>query len=323
MPSSLSPTASLAYDVDASIPHRSPRVADDALTIPRRHAMTDADALGEWLKGRGRRLSVAFVTCSYDTGFESVASQVAAKVGELVNVFGVDGPVRWSLWIVDDLPSADGFSARVEEGFRRCPPALNRDGRLRCIPMTTLAAPEGGLKGQAILDGMRAALVEQPDALVYINLNLKVSATLAATGLRTMVRGPWDVCVGSRACVDGGRTVGAGAKGRLKSKGYNLLVRRALPPLERYKDTNAPMKILSTAAARFLVESARITTVTFDAEWLLLLEHFGFGITLFPVTWTQRPGSKPPWHLILACALDVWRIRRRWRRERISALRRT
>ncbi len=275
-------------------------------------ALEDAAALAECLGDRA--IEVAFVACSYDTAMEPVEDQVAAKVAQLQEAFGLDGPVRWSLWIVDDLPPGARFSARVEAGFERCPGLLLEQDRLRCVPLTSAKPTRAGLKGQALLDGMSGALDEGAEILVVINLNLKVRAELAATGLRAMIEGGWDACIGSRAAVDGGQVTGAGKLGRAKSIGFNRYVRGMLPELDRYKDTNAPMKIFSANAARCLIHKATIQTVTMDAEWLLLLHRNGFDVTVFPVAWAQRPGSRPPWAMIPACALDVARIRAMWSR---------
>ncbi len=276
------------------------------------HAFEDARALKDKLGDDALR--VAVVTTSYDTGFESVEDQVVAKVHELTSAFGLDGPVRWSLWIVDDLPRKAGFSARIEAAFERCAPVLRQQARLRCIPMTSAKPRKHGLKGRALLDGMKAALAERHDAIVYVNLNLKVHAAQVATGLLRMVTGGWDACVGSRATIDGGTVVGAGKAGRAKSIGFNRLVRAAIPVLTRYKDTNAPLKIFGAEAAACIVAQSRIQTVTFDAEWLMILHEHGMSTALFPVIWVQRRGSRPPWTQIPACFMDVVRIRRAWRR---------
>ena len=106
--------------------------------------------------------------------------------------------------------------------------------------------------------------------------------------------------------------VGAGKLGRVKSRGFNLLTRTILPPLSRFRDTNAPMKVFSADAARILVAEGRNPNVTMDCEWLMILHKRRVRVSAFPVVWTQRPGSRPPWHLIPASVRDLVTIRRRW-----------
>ena len=260
----------------------------------------------------GPRLKVAFVACSYDTGFEPVADQVEEKIRQLEAALGIDDAVEWSLWIVDDLPPAEDFTAAVRDGFARAPATLRAQTRLRCVPMGSRPRQPGGLKGRALLDGMVAALTWAPDLVVYLNLNLKVDARLCAVGMAAVANGRLDVAVGSRAKVDGGVVEGAGTLGRVKSRVYSRIARTALPPLEDYLDTNAPVKVFSAKAAGHVVTYARLDEVTLDCEWLLLCQIAGFRMGRFPIAWIQRAGSRPPWHLIVTSLRDVWRLRRRW-----------
>lgn len=258
---------------------------------------------------------VAFVTSSYDTAFEPVAGQVRARIMQLRDAYGTGGPLSWSLWVVDDLGEDSIFSTAVQDGFS-CEPVLLRQGRVRLVPLGSGAARPGGVKGKALRDGMAAALAEPggQDALVYINLNLKVDAVLSAPGLATVLAGASDVAIGTRARRDGGVVVGAGAAGRAKSIAWNLLVRAMLPELAGWYDTNAPVKIFTPAAARHLIDRARIDSVSMDAEWLLLMQRAGFRLSRFPVAWVQRQGSRPPWHLVTGCFRDVLAIRKRFTR---------
>jgi hypothetical protein len=259
---------------------------------------------------------IAYVTSPYDTDFAPLAPQLLGKVEELRALWGDDGAVRWSLWLVDDRPLAEGFTRRAlaailaDEGARR----LHEQGRLRVIPIQRLPARRGGRKGRAILDGMGAALAALPTlrALIYINLNLKVPAALSALGLEPVLDGECDAAVGSRAAEDGGEVRGAGRLGRVKSVAFNRLTRALLPPLSRYGDTNAPLKVFAPRAATFLYEEATIPRVTMDIEWLAMLHARGWRVQTFPVIWTQRPGSRPPWHLVPQSAIDIALVRRRW-----------
>ena len=192
---------------------------------------------------------------------------------------------------------------------------LTEAGRLHCIPMSSKAPRDGGLKGRAILDGMHAALNHQNyDAIAPINLNLKVNLQCVTAGLVSVLMGRCHAAIGSRAHEDGGLVLGAGRLGRLKSRVYSRIARTALPPLADFIDTNAPVKIFSAEATAYLLDRARIDQVTLDCEWLIIMHEGQYSMLRFPVAWVQRSGSKPPWHLILLCLRDVYRIRRFWRR---------
>ena len=146
------------------------------------------------------KASIAFVACSYDTKFESVTAQVTGRIEQLIAGFGTNAPIDWSLWIVDDLPSTQGFAADVDAAYTQFE-ELNRQGRLQCLAMETKARRPGGLKGRALLEGIERILRERPqvDAVVYLNLNLKVHAALAAPGIAAVLAGRCAVAVGSRA----------------------------------------------------------------------------------------------------------------------------
>jgi len=256
---------------------------------------------------------VAFVACSYDAFFEPLELQIGTKLEQLSKDFGLEGPVHWSLWVVDDLPPAAGFTEAAQKAFAAAPENVLAANRLHVLRMNSCQPRHGGLKGQALLDGMHAAMkaIDKLSAIVYINLNLKVDALYAAPGLVQVLTGKSDAAIGSRSEKDGGLAIGRGLAGTVKSRAFNLLSRMLLPPLRGYYDTNAPVKIFSPPAARLLVEHARIPTVTMDCEWLLLLHRADMKVSLFPIVWAQRSGSRPPWHLSRSCLADVLAIRRR------------
>ena len=267
-------------------------------------------------------LRVAFDTCSYDTHFEPIEKQVDTRIEQLIDMYGVDGPVHWSLWVVDDLPQSRGFGQAAEAAMRRRT-TLYASGRLRCVPLTGGARRVGGLKGRALLDGMAMALASDAtiDVVGYLNLNLKVDLRLSSMGLALIQRGDCAAAIGSRAERDGGLVIGAGRLGRMKSRIYGAMARWALPPLASFIDTNAPMKLFTRRACEALVQTAQIEQVTLDCEWLMIMHAQGFTMRRFPVAWIQRPGSRPPWHLVPLSVRDIYRTRRRWRHGEFSASR--
>jgi len=278
-------------------------------------AWSSADAAAGDLRHWSSPLDVAFVATSYDTAFEPVRDQVHARIEQLVDTYGVSSSLRWALWIVDDLPAVRGFGEAVRSAFTRFP-ALLQKGRLQVVQLERAASQPGGVKGTALLEGMRASLAAGPlDAVTYLNLNLKVNVRFSALGVREVVSHQADASVGTRAPNEGGAARGARISGVLKSRVFAALAHSLLPPLRSYPDTNAPLKVFSPNAAGELVRLARIPGVTLDCEWLVILDRLGLRVSRFPVVWEQRHGSHPPWHLALSSVVDLIRIRRHWLTE--------
>ncbi len=263
---------------------------------------------------------VAFICCSYDTSFEPVETQILKKVDRLVEIYGLEGKVRWSLWVVDDLPDEEGFGQSVRRGFNAASERHGCKSRLNLLKMKSAHPVTGGLKGRALLDGMAAVLENDPclSAIVYINLNLKVDAVFSAIGLSQVLLKGVDAAIGSRASGEGGLALGRGWAGNFKSRVFNFLVRKLLSLIKCYHDTNAPMKIYKPEAAALLVRYGAIPTVSMDCDWLMLLHLNGYKTAAFPVVWEQRPGSRPPWHMILPCFMDVLKIRKSWKQGMLS-----
>lgn len=258
-----------------------------------------------------RRL--AFVACSYDTDHEPLRDQLAARLDQLARAF----PARryaWSLWVIDDLPPSRGFGERL----RRVASELDLPAHasLHVVSLEGSQTSPAGCKGRALSEGFRRALeveaAEAPEALVYLNLNLKVDAREAALGVEAVLTGATEVAIGTRAPREGGQAIGRGVAGELKSRGFNALTRALLPQLRSYRDTNAPLKVLSRRAAELVVREARLAHVTLDCEWLLLFATHGLGVQTYPLTWRQRAGSRVPWHLTGQSLLDLIHLRRRF-----------
>jgi hypothetical protein len=288
----------------------------DIITL-KEQAILEAERLSAGLDGTKR---VAFISCSYDTSFEPVEDQITEKVDQLIETFGLDEKIHWSLWVVDDLPEEEGFGRAVQHGFSALSERLGSDSRLKLLKLKTAKPVAGGLKGRALLDGMEAALKNDPglSAVVYINLNLKVDAGLSTLGLKQVLCDGFDAAIGTRSPEKGGLVIGRGIAGNLKSRVFNLLVRMLLPPIKTYYDTNAPMKVYNPAAAGLLVRSAVLPTVSMDCEWLMLLHLNGYQAACFPIAWVQRFGSRPPWYMILSCFRDVLKLRKRWKQGLMS-----
>ena len=255
---------------------------------------------------------VAIVTCSYDTAFESIADQVDAKIQGLKQTLP---STEWSFWVTDDRPESEGFSAQVSVGFQRHQDIAHR---LHVHRLHRSDVIDDDQKGRALLEAMGRALAADPalDALVYVNLNLKVPVIFIASGLRRVLNQTCGVAVGTRAPADGGVVIGAGPAGRAKSILYSRIARMALPLPSGLHDPNAPLKVFSAEAAQFLLARALIPRVTMDCEWVLIAHLSRWRITQFPIGWVQRPGSRPPWRVILSSLRDIALVRQYWRAGR-------
>jgi hypothetical protein len=276
-----------------------------------RSARADADALTQQLGGRP--LSVAFVATSYDTGFEPVAQQTEGKLEELAGIFPLTDGVRWTLTVVNDAPTAR--AAEFDDGVRSAQDRSALADHLRLERLPAAHDSAWGMKGRALRHGFEVLLDERPDVLVYLNLNLKVHAAQAASGLRRLVQDQLGAAIGSRAFADRGRSLGAGWLGRTKSQAWVEMVHGALPELLDFGDVSGPMKLLRREAAQVLVDEATVDGAGFDCEWLALLRSHGFELGRFPLLWVQREGSRPPFELVSEMVRELRNIRRApWRR---------
>jgi hypothetical protein len=269
-----------------------------------------ADEAAARLARADRRVELCAVTCSYDTAFEPVEEQTREKLAQLARVFPADGPVGVSLVVVDDSGDPT-FRAACERAFDDAPFARER---LAVHAVGAQTPGRWGQRGRATREGLSHALARAPDAILHINLNLKVHAAQAAVGLETMLTHDVAAAIGSRARRDGGDQAGAGVVGRGKSLAFNRLVRGALPALSSFRDIGSPMKVLAPAAARAIVRRSRLDDIAFETEWLTILVASGLPLTRFGILWQQRSGSRPPLEKSLQMLADVQRLRRASRR---------
>jgi hypothetical protein len=284
-----------------------------ALVSALRDARRDAGALASALR---RPFELCAITCSYDTAFEPIAEQVRAKLAELRSVFPDDGPVRLRLVVVDDT-GAPGFAEATQAAFSEAVPWLRDSDRLSCVRLPLDDAAPWGRRSLAVRAALDEALSREPDAVLQINLNLKVHAAQAATGLRALLDSGAEAAIGSRAFADGGRQAGAGLVGRAKSVAYNRLVHAALPPLSAFGDIGSPMKVISARAARVIARRSRIDSVGFEAEWLAILDANDLPAVRFGILWQQRAGSRPPLEKSGRMLADLAQVRRAWRRGQL------
>ncbi|MEL6548065.1 MAG: hypothetical protein AAFQ82_25795 [Myxococcota bacterium] len=257
------------------------------------------------LNGADRPLT--FVTCGYDTTFADLEQQVYRKLAQIQATY--HDALPWRLLIVDDLPHRHRLSDAAQRAARR----LGVADRLLLEDANAPRLEDGRHKGASLIQGFQSALGDRPETtIVYVNLNLKVHAGFSAPGVLRVWNEGHDAAIGTRAREEGGYVRGAGRLGRAKSAGFNSLVASVLPAIGRYRDTNAPMKVFSPRAAALLASEAVNSHITMDVEWLLLLHREGMDPVRYPVVWTQRPGSRPPWNRVPASAFDVLKMRSRF-----------
>jgi hypothetical protein len=142
-----------------------------------------------------------------------------------------------------------------------------------------------------------------------VNLNLKVHAAQAATGLLALTDSGALAAIGSRARRDGGDQSGAGVVGRGKSLVFNRIVAGALPALAEFRDIGSPMKLLSRRATDAILARARVDELSYEPEWLSILAAQGEPLARFGILWRQRSGSRPPLEKSLLMLREVRRVR--------------
>jgi len=273
------------------------------------------DDAAQVLARRLHRFELCAITCSYDTAFEPVEQQMRDKLEELARVFPPDGPVKLSLVVVDDAGDR-GFRDAVLRAFEDAP--LPRS-RLSVFPLRSGTPDLWGRRAIATREALLHALHLTPDAVLQINLNLKVHAAQAATGLELLTRTGAAAAIGSRAWRDGGDQQGAGLIGRGKSLAYNHLVAGALPALADFRDIGSPMKLLSLRAATLISRLSRLSDVGYEVEWLQILMANGLAAPRFGILWQQRAGSRPPFEKSLGMFADIRSVRRANARGALSS----
>ncbi len=257
-------------------------------------------------------LRVTAVATSYDTAFEPVHDQAKERAAELLKTFGRDERVAHLGFILkNDAPPDRAFTAPAQEGFYEAAPAQVTTGDFVVAPLFGARPKKYGRRGLAYLEAIASALERESDVVVAINLNRKVSLVDVHAAFDKLVQSDADVVVGTRAPEDGGAAHGAGRLGSAKSRAWRRAAHHAFPELAPFSDPNAPVKIMRANAARYLVQHAKETEVCPDVEWLALWCRGGFTIEQAPITWRQRPRSRPPWTQVPKMLVALGRQRRR------------
>ena len=209
----------------------------------------------------------------------------ARPVGELGD--------EWSVLVVDD-----GSTDRTAAIVLARPEAQGADARLRLLRVA-----HGG-KGAAVHAGMLAAT---SDLAVFADADMATPPDQLPLLTHALLDA--DVVLGSRIQPDGSdRRAGQPPYRRFLGRLFHALaaawVTGAVP------DTQCGFKGFRREAAHDLFARQRIGSIVFDAELIHLARRRGYRMTIVPVEWSDRRGSRmrPSPALALRVAWDLFRI---------------
>ncbi|MCW2868457.1 MAG: sugar translocase [Marmoricola sp.] len=137
----------------------------------------------------------------------------------------------------------------------------------------------------------------ESDVLVYMDVDLSTDLAALLPLVAPLVSGHSDLAIGSRLARSS--RVERGAKREIVSRGYNLILRRALRA--RFSDAQCGFKAIRREAARELLPLVVDDRWFFDTELLVVAERSGLRIHEVPVDWVDDPDSSVD---IVRTALD-------------------
>jgi dolichyl-phosphate beta-glucosyltransferase len=204
-------------------------------------------------------------------------------------------PRRIRVLVVDD-GSSDGTAAlvRARPEFSRPPAGLRLD---------LLEVPHGG-KGAAVRAGMLAA---DSDLIVFADADMATPPDQ----LPKLVAGleDHDVALGSRIQPDG-RDMRRSQPGYRRLLGKVFHAGASIWVVGPVKDTQCGFKGFTRAAAHDLFKRQKVTSIVFDVELIHLARRRGYRITVVPIQWSDKRGSRMTARpgLALRVAWDLFRI---------------
>ena len=189
-----------------------------------------------------------------------------------------DRAIEWDVLVVDD-GSSDGTVA-VVLAHAEAQPADGREPRLR-----VLERPHEG-KGAAVRAGMLAAT---GDLVIFTYADLATPADQLP--LLVAALEDHDVALGSRVQPDGSdRRASQPAYRRALGRFFHLLA--ALWVTGDVPDTQCGFKGFHREAAQDIFARQQILSIVFDAELIFLARRRGYSVTVVPVQWNDRRGSR-------------------------------
>ncbi|MFQ5648493.1 MAG: dolichyl-phosphate beta-glucosyltransferase [bacterium] len=150
--------------------------------------------------------------------------------------------------------------------------------------VTYLRIPLKG-RGRALRE---AWLRSNADILSYMDVDLSTDLSCFIPMIEAIATGRADIVSGSR--YKKGAVVKRGVKREILSRGYIGLLKLFFHC--HFTDSQCGFKAVSRKAVQALVPLIENQGWFFDAELLLLAEHFGFPLFEVPVLWTDDPDSR-------------------------------
>lgn len=234
------------------------------------------------------------------------AYQEAARIGPALDELfaflattapGADAadPPTTEVVVVDD-GSTDETAAIVEAR----PEAA---GSLPGVELRVLRVPHGG-KGAAVRAGMLDA---RGDLVIFADADMATPPDQLPRLVAALA--DHDVALGSRIQPDGSDM-------RATQPGYRRLLGRAFHLLAAVwvtgpvRDTQCGFKGFTRRAAQDLFARQRITSIVFDVELIYLARRRGYAVTVVPIQWFDKRGSRMRARpgLALRVAWDLFRI---------------
>jgi dolichyl-phosphate beta-glucosyltransferase len=188
-------------------------------------------------------------------------------------------PADIRVLVVDD-GSTDGTPALVQER----PEAVGAEGAIH-PQLDLLSVPHGG-KGAAVRAGMLAA---DGDLVIFADADMATppdQIPLLVTALADH-----DVALGSRIQPDGSdMRASQPLFRRLLGRAFHLLASAwAVGPVE---DTQCGFKGFTREAAHDLFTRQTVTSIVFDVELIYLARRRGYRISVVPIRWSDKRGSR-------------------------------
>ena len=196
---------------------------------------------------------------------------LAGSVARLRGHLRQNCPYRWRIVIADNA-SVD----RTEKVARRLVSKYPEVAYLR-LPLKG--------RGRALRE---AWLRSNADVVSYMDVDLSTDLSGFMPMIEPLVRGEADVALGSR--FSKGAKVERGLKREILSRGYIALIKLFFRC--GFSDSQCGFKAATREAVQALVPLIENQGWFFDAELLLLAEHYGYRLHEVPVVWIDDPDSR-------------------------------
>lgn len=163
-------------------------------------------------------------------------------------------------------------------------PQVSRELAAKYERVRYLRLPHKG-RGRAL---RHAWLTSEADIVSYMDVDLSTDLRCFLPIIDKLARGEAEIAAGSR--YQKGAQVQRGMKREIFSRGYMALIKMFFGC--GFSDAQCGFKAATRRAVQTLVPLVENQGWFFDAELLLLAEHYGFPIFDMPVIWTDDPDSR-------------------------------